>query len=193
VRKISGFNKPSKANEAAFLAAVDGVAAVSARLLDSLETTALHETVPARRPRHRRALPFATSAYRAVDARCWTQLQSRDGAAPLQRRIDCARSARSCATIALRAKRALDEEMRSYPTPIPRCDAQFNHAYEQRSRLTALLQQIDAVGDEQTMRTVLLGAMTEFASLPPTGETAEERGLRERIGDALARVRGIPS
>jgi hypothetical protein len=40
VRKISGFNKPSKANEATFLAAVDDVAAVSARLLRSLETTA---------------------------------------------------------------------------------------------------------------------------------------------------------
>ena len=40
VRKITGFNKPSKANEAAFLAAVDEVAAVSARLLHSLETTA---------------------------------------------------------------------------------------------------------------------------------------------------------
>ena len=40
VRKISGFNKPSKANEAAFRAAVDGVAAVSARLLHSLETSA---------------------------------------------------------------------------------------------------------------------------------------------------------
>ena len=40
VRKISGFNKPSKANEAAFLSAVDEVAAISARLLRSLETTA---------------------------------------------------------------------------------------------------------------------------------------------------------
>jgi hypothetical protein len=40
VRKISGFNKPSKANEGAFLAAVDEVAAVSARLLSSLETNA---------------------------------------------------------------------------------------------------------------------------------------------------------
>jgi hypothetical protein len=40
VRKVSGFNKPSKANEAAFLAAVDEIAAVSARLLDSLETSA---------------------------------------------------------------------------------------------------------------------------------------------------------
>jgi hypothetical protein len=40
VRKISGFNKPSKANEAAFLAAIDEVATASARLLRSLETNA---------------------------------------------------------------------------------------------------------------------------------------------------------
>jgi hypothetical protein len=40
VRKITGFNKPSKANEAAFLAAVDEVAKISARLLRSLETSA---------------------------------------------------------------------------------------------------------------------------------------------------------
>jgi hypothetical protein len=40
VRKISGFNKPSKANEAAFLAAIDEVASISTRLLRSLETTA---------------------------------------------------------------------------------------------------------------------------------------------------------
>jgi hypothetical protein len=38
VRKISGFNKPSQANEAPFLAAVDEVAAISMRLLQSLET-----------------------------------------------------------------------------------------------------------------------------------------------------------
>ena len=40
VRKISGFNKPSKANEDAFLAAVDEVAGVSSRLLRALETNA---------------------------------------------------------------------------------------------------------------------------------------------------------
>jgi hypothetical protein len=40
VRKISGFNKPSKANEVAFLGAVDDIAAISERLLRSLETTA---------------------------------------------------------------------------------------------------------------------------------------------------------
>lgn len=38
VRKISGFNKPSKANEGPFLAAVDQIAEISTRLLCSLET-----------------------------------------------------------------------------------------------------------------------------------------------------------
>jgi hypothetical protein len=40
VRKISGFTKPSKTNEASFEAAVNGVAQISGRLLRSLETTA---------------------------------------------------------------------------------------------------------------------------------------------------------
>jgi len=40
VRKISGFNKPSRANEAAFYAAVDDIATISARLLSSLESNA---------------------------------------------------------------------------------------------------------------------------------------------------------
>jgi hypothetical protein len=40
VRKISGFNKPAKVNEAAFNAAVGDIARVSARLLASLESTA---------------------------------------------------------------------------------------------------------------------------------------------------------
>jgi len=39
VRKISGFSKPSKANEQAFLAAVDEIAKISSRLLGSLETS----------------------------------------------------------------------------------------------------------------------------------------------------------
>jgi hypothetical protein len=40
VRKVSGFTKPSKANEPAFHQAVDDIAAISARLLSSLETSA---------------------------------------------------------------------------------------------------------------------------------------------------------
>lgn len=40
VRKISGFTKPSKVNEAAFSAAVDDIARISSQLLASLETNA---------------------------------------------------------------------------------------------------------------------------------------------------------
>ena len=40
VRKVTGFNKPSKANEEAFNAAVEAIAAVTRTLLDSLETSA---------------------------------------------------------------------------------------------------------------------------------------------------------
>lgn len=44
VRKISGFNEPSKANEAVFFAAVDEVARISVRLLSSLQSTAAPKT-----------------------------------------------------------------------------------------------------------------------------------------------------
>jgi hypothetical protein len=40
VRKVSGFNKPSKANEAVFFAAIDEIAAITGKLLSSLETHA---------------------------------------------------------------------------------------------------------------------------------------------------------
>jgi hypothetical protein len=40
VRKITGFNKPSKANEASFLSAVEEITNISLQLLESLETNA---------------------------------------------------------------------------------------------------------------------------------------------------------
>jgi len=60
VRKVSGFNTPSKANEAAFLAAVDQIAAVSSTLLSSLETNAppRNRTAEAARARARSAQRF---------------------------------------------------------------------------------------------------------------------------------------
>jgi hypothetical protein len=87
-----------------------------------------------------------------------------------------------------RAKASLDDEIHSYPTPIPRCDAQFNHAYEQRARLAALLQRIDTVANEAAGANEHMKAMAEFSALPPIGEAAEERELRARVADALARA-----
>ena len=62
VRKVSGFNKPSKANEDAFLAAVTDVAAVSRKLLGSLETNAppRDREEQAAKARARAAQRFAT-------------------------------------------------------------------------------------------------------------------------------------
>jgi len=62
VRKLSGFNVPSKANEAAFNRAVDEVAATAARLIDSLVTTAepRDRAVEAERARARSAIRFGS-------------------------------------------------------------------------------------------------------------------------------------
>jgi hypothetical protein len=64
VRKLSGTNKPSKANEAAFERAVEEVAAASHRLLDSLVTTAppRNRDVEAAKARARAAERFGTAA-----------------------------------------------------------------------------------------------------------------------------------
>jgi hypothetical protein len=61
VRKISGFTKPSRANEAAFERAVDAVSDASARLLDELVTTAAprDREREAARARERAARRFA--------------------------------------------------------------------------------------------------------------------------------------
>lgn len=63
VRKLSGFNKPSRANEAAFHRAVDEVAAVAQNLLDSLVTSAelRDRAVEAQRARARAADRFGTA------------------------------------------------------------------------------------------------------------------------------------
>jgi len=60
VRKLSGFNKPSKANEAAFNTAVDEVTRIATELLDSLVTTAppRNREIEAAKARERTALRF---------------------------------------------------------------------------------------------------------------------------------------
>ena len=62
VRKLTGFNKPSKANEAAFQAAIDDIARISGGLLRSLETSAPPKSreEEAARAKARAARRFAT-------------------------------------------------------------------------------------------------------------------------------------
>ena len=63
VRKVSGFTKPSKANEHAFAHAIEEVAAATQRLLDSLVTTAVprNREIEAERARARAAKRFAAA------------------------------------------------------------------------------------------------------------------------------------
>ena len=60
VRKISGFNKPSKANEAAFVAAIEEISGAASRLLRSLETSAppRNREVEAAKAKERAAMRF---------------------------------------------------------------------------------------------------------------------------------------
>ena len=67
VRKVSGFTKPSKANEAAFLFSVDEIARISTHLLQSLETNAppknrAEEIARARARAEKRFAPRAASS-----------------------------------------------------------------------------------------------------------------------------------
>jgi hypothetical protein len=63
VRKVSGFNKPSQANEEAFSRAVDEVAGATRRLIDALVTSAppKDRELEAERKRARAAKRFATA------------------------------------------------------------------------------------------------------------------------------------
>jgi hypothetical protein len=79
---------------------------------------------------------------------------------------------------------AVADEIRDYPTPIPRCDAQFNHLVEQRTELSRLLSELDialgrADGD------VLRDFLAVLVALPSFGDSADEYRLRESIVAAL--------
>lgn len=91
------------------------------------------------------------------------------------------------------AKRAVDEEIGAYPTPIPRCDAQFNHLYTQRAQIARTLDRInDALGAGNALEE-LVAIIEEFAAAPPIVESAQEERLRARIRIALAHGRHAPA
>ena len=81
----------------------------------------------------------------------------------------------------------ITREIRAYPTPIPRCDAQFNHLVEQRDALSRLLTDLDVALAQRDGRG-LRDALSALRNLPPFGGSADGRDLRHRIGDELGRA-----
>jgi hypothetical protein len=81
-------------------------------------------------------------------------------------------------------RRRLAEEIRSYPTPIPRCDAQFNHLYEQLGRLA---RDLDGIEGESPDRALI----ERFAASAPYTDDPSERDFRLRIGKALQSLAAV--
>ena len=78
------------------------------------------------------------------------------------------------------AKHLLEQEIRGYPTPIPRCDAQFNFLYEQRGRLAQQLAEIGAVTGGDAAASSARRILDEFLRSPPASDLPAERALRAR-------------
>ena len=88
----------------------------------------------------------------------------------------------------LRGKHLIDEEIRSYPTPIPRCDAQFNHLYEQQARLARELDRIGALSEKSLGRGDCIRLIEEFTASAPYTDDAVERDFRARCRAELSRA-----
>lgn len=84
------------------------------------------------------------------------------------------------------AKHRLDEEIRCYPTPIPRCDAQFNFLYAQRTRLQ---EQLNGIADALATgleRKDCMNVLDGFVHAPPLTDAAPERALRSAAAALVA-------
>jgi hypothetical protein len=79
------------------------------------------------------------------------------------------------------AQRRVDAEIRHYPTPIPRCDAQFNHLYELRARIARTLHAVDDALAPSAPAAQLASALAAWSDEPPFTDDAEEHGLRARL------------
>ena len=88
----------------------------------------------------------------------------------------------------LRGKHLIDEEIRSYPTPIPRCDAQFNHLYEQQARLARELDRIGALSEKGMGCGDYVRMIEAFIASAPYTEDGAEQELRSRLGAELSAI-----
>jgi hypothetical protein len=82
-------------------------------------------------------------------------------------------------------RQAIDDEIRCYPKPIPRCDAQFNFLYEQRSRVAQLIERVDSASNPEASRRELIDVVEDFVNSTPLLESPRERELRERLKEHI--------
>jgi hypothetical protein len=78
-------------------------------------------------------------------------------------------------------RRALAAEIRNYPTPIPRCDAQFNHLYEQQARVARDLDRIGALAEKNPGGEDYVELIGRFVASAPYTDDGAEREFRSRM------------
>lgn len=83
-------------------------------------------------------------------------------------------------------RRRLAEEIRNYPTPIPRCDAQFNHLYEQQGRLS---RELDPIEEENLDPARCVALIERFIASALFTDDPAERDFRSRIRKELAALK----
>jgi hypothetical protein len=86
-------------------------------------------------------------------------------------------------------KQLIDKEIRSYPTPIPRCDAQFNHLYEQRTRLFRELNRMNALAEKSLARGDYIELIEEFISSVTYTDAEAEQTMRAQLEAKLFKIR----
>ena len=86
-------------------------------------------------------------------------------------------------------KQLIDEEIRSYPTPIPHCDAQFNYLYEQRTRLFEELTRMDMLAEKSLARGDYMELIEEFISSVPYIDAEAEQTIRSQLKAELFKIR----
>jgi len=82
-------------------------------------------------------------------------------------------------------RRSLAEEIRNYPTPIPRCDAQFNHLYEQQARLARELDRVGALAGNSLRGEDCMDLIERFVASAPYTDDGRELEFRSRIKKQL--------
>jgi len=75
----------------------------------------------------------------------------------------------------------------NYPTPIPACDADFNHMLAERARIEADLARLDALSTRGPAREEFVGSIAEFAALSPDMDDAAKRRIKVALKDAVNR------
>jgi len=81
-------------------------------------------------------------------------------------------------------RQRLAEEVRNYPTPIPRCDAQFNHLYEQQGRLARDLDRFEADGVNRE-------SIERFIASSPYTDDPSEHDFRSRMKKILQSLASV--